>query len=772
MGNDQDNKHNQKLQAVLLADSFQTTFQPISLDNDFPKMLCPLNNVTMIDYAIEYLSGAGVEELYIFCASGSDAIEDHIQKKSFSKSSSSMQIKCVRDASVTDAGSALRELYNKNLIQSDPFILMSGDVVTNADIGPAMEEHKARHKKDNSAIMTALLKRVGGWNATATGSSGGINAKVSSLQSLNEDLTVALAPPPSSSLDTHSRVFLYDTNPNSTTTQLPTSFFTTTSSIELFNDLIDCGIYICSPDVLAKFSDEWDYLDIKTFISNSVAEEEEGLQTKIYAKQLSSSEYAARIRDFRSYHAVSNDLLKRWCYPIVPDNLPSGYEKIYRYGVERHMMYVEQKGKTKVGKCVTLKGPGMVGSHTKIKDSCVVTSTVVGNDCFIGENVTLENCHLWDGVQVEDGASVTESILCHGCVVKRGAVIAKGCIIGQACIIGENVVLPAFTRITNNVDEDEDDAFQDEEDDDDDDNNNSALVSDHDVVGTDGVGRVWTPSDDDGDFDSEDDNDNQGTNNKTEQMKTQSIGYDATNLLRKRLKNQIEDDNLLDVNGLDDRKDDYDDSHGNLMSNVDEDGMLIYGRQADVDVVRDLKQMCLEFTFSSSIQNLSMEMKAFKFSQNATFSDCVTGAIFAILERLKVTSDTTTAAFIHSFMRELGKWKEALVIFLVDKTGNTEEISIINAIETAAVSGGVIGSAISKETAFRLMLQALYNDDLISDEAVLSWAEVRRNDDEDSAIGMLFNQKSTQEFVDWVGEDSSSSSSDEDGSDGSDSDDD
>ncbi len=124
---------------------------------------------------------------------------------------------------------------------------------------------------------------------------------------------------------------------------------------------------------MARFSDEFDYLDIGKFISNSVAEEEEGLQSKIYASILHNNEYAARLHDPRTYHAASRDLLKRWCYPMVPDNLPSGYDKVYRYEMQRHMMYVEQKGKSKIGRCAVLEGPGMIGSYSSIENKCTVS---------------------------------------------------------------------------------------------------------------------------------------------------------------------------------------------------------------------------------------------------------------------------------------------------------------------------------------------------------------------------------------------------------------
>ena len=65
--------------------------------------------------------------------------------------------------STPHTNSALRELDRRNVIKSDPFILMQGDVITNVDLRDAMEGHKVRRKKDNAAIMTVLLQEVGGW---------------------------------------------------------------------------------------------------------------------------------------------------------------------------------------------------------------------------------------------------------------------------------------------------------------------------------------------------------------------------------------------------------------------------------------------------------------------------------------------------------------------------------------------------------------------------------------------------------------------------------
>ena len=58
---DFDMKRDQKLQAILLADSFTKTFRPITWEK--PKVLLPLCNVPMIDLTLEFLSQNGVEEV-------------------------------------------------------------------------------------------------------------------------------------------------------------------------------------------------------------------------------------------------------------------------------------------------------------------------------------------------------------------------------------------------------------------------------------------------------------------------------------------------------------------------------------------------------------------------------------------------------------------------------------------------------------------------------------------------------------------------------------
>ena len=56
-------------------------------------------------------------------------------------------------------GDALRDLDAKNLLRSD-FVLVTGDVVSNLDLGKVLQAHKQRKQTDKNSIMTMVLKEA------------------------------------------------------------------------------------------------------------------------------------------------------------------------------------------------------------------------------------------------------------------------------------------------------------------------------------------------------------------------------------------------------------------------------------------------------------------------------------------------------------------------------------------------------------------------------------------------------------------------------------
>lgn len=46
---------------------------------------------------------------------------------------------------------------------------------------------------------------------------------------------------------------------------------------------------------------------------------EEILGSTIYFAELPAEQYAAKVSNWQTYQTVSNDIINRWVYPLVPD---------------------------------------------------------------------------------------------------------------------------------------------------------------------------------------------------------------------------------------------------------------------------------------------------------------------------------------------------------------------------------------------------------------------------------------------------------------------
>ncbi|CAN0204491.1 unnamed protein product, partial [Ectocarpus fasciculatus] len=125
----------QKLQAILLADSFNTNFRPIS--SDMPKVLCPLVNVPMIDYTMEFLARNDVKEVFVFCVSHAKQLEEYLQSSTWA---AHMEVRIITSNNCLSAGDALRDIDQRGVVRSDPFVLVSGDVVSNIDLKSVIKQ--------------------------------------------------------------------------------------------------------------------------------------------------------------------------------------------------------------------------------------------------------------------------------------------------------------------------------------------------------------------------------------------------------------------------------------------------------------------------------------------------------------------------------------------------------------------------------------------------------------------------------------------------------
>lgn len=425
------------LSAILLADSFTQTFLPVTLEK--PKMLLPLVNIPMMEYTLEWLAASEVEEVYVVCCAHAEQIEAHLSVSKWSQQKS-MKLHVVISTSCLSAGEALRLMDQKDMIKSD-FVLVGGDVIANLDLKAIIAAHKQRRIKDRHAIMTMVMQSSR-------------NNKHKSWAG-EAEILVALDPVSNRLL----RIENLDSSKQRRHLTLDAQNFSERDAISLRTDLLDAHIYICGPEVLMLFSDNFDYQNVEhDFISGVLSEEELGNTMHVHEVK---SGFACQIRNLRSYDAISRAILQRWSFPLVVDSgllHPAASETTYSY--KRQNRYREDH--VKLARSATLGRDSAIGSGSSLDEGSQVTCSVIGRNCHIGKGVQIKGCYIGDYVTVQDAAQLTSAMVCEGAVIMRNAKLQPGSIVSFKAVIGEGHEVPAHTRIslcqrshhqTNSIDE-------------------------------------------------------------------------------------------------------------------------------------------------------------------------------------------------------------------------------------------------------------------------------------------------------------------------------
>lgn len=310
----------------------------------------------------------------------------------------------------------MRDLDGKHLITGD-FIVVSGDVISNLPIEGALAQHRKRRESDKNAIMTMVLREAGLNHRTKSSS-------VSPVFVIDPTKDRCLH---YEEIDHHN----HDEQP--ARLNIDSELILSNLELDIRQDLIDCSIDICTPDVLSLWSDSFDYQSPRKHYLHGVLKDYE-LNGKTLHTYIIKDHYAARVRNLKAYDAISKDILARWTYPLCPDtNLLPGHS----YDLRKGSLY-QEKGVTLARSCVIGRRT-VIGKGTSIGDRTEIKNTVLGRNCKVGRNVKLEGAYIWDNVVIGDGVDV------------RGAIIADGVVLGNNCTVAAGALLSYGVKITDGI---------------------------------------------------------------------------------------------------------------------------------------------------------------------------------------------------------------------------------------------------------------------------------------------------------------------------------
>jgi NDP-sugar pyrophosphorylase family protein len=363
-----------------------------------------------------------VEEVFVYCGSHRDQVEDYISRSKWvSRSSPFAKLELIQSTS-NSIGDAMRDLDSRSLLVGD-FLLVYGDMVSNLPLESALAAHRARRAKDKNAIMTMVLRAAGTTHRTKA-------------QGTNPVFVID---------PSKDRCLHFEQMPNRDQTHflsIDAELLSSNQELDIRQDLIDTGIDICTPEVLALWSDNFDFQAPRKGFLHSVLKDYE-LNGKTIHTHIVTDHYAARVRNLHTYDAVSKDITSRWAYPLCPDsNLLQGQS----FRLHKGNIYKEE-GVILARDCV-INSKTVIGRGTSVGDGSVISNSIIGRNCTIGRGVTIDGAYIWDHASIGDGCTVKKAIIANEASLGKKCIVEPGALISYGVGIGEGVTIRGTHRIT------------------------------------------------------------------------------------------------------------------------------------------------------------------------------------------------------------------------------------------------------------------------------------------------------------------------------------
>ena len=146
------------IQAVVIADSFDSKFGPLTASKPrvsrilgsvehicftFSAFQCllPLGDRPILSYTLEQLKISGVQECYVYCTSFAQAVKSFLNEWVADQGANVLTIHPITNEECHSFGDAMRDLDAKGVLRQD-FILTFGDCIGNVNLAPVLQAHK------------------------------------------------------------------------------------------------------------------------------------------------------------------------------------------------------------------------------------------------------------------------------------------------------------------------------------------------------------------------------------------------------------------------------------------------------------------------------------------------------------------------------------------------------------------------------------------------------------------------------------------------------
>lgn len=392
--------------AVIIGETFTSLLDPLTLDT--PCLLLPICGIPIIELILNSLSS--IKEVFICINRYKTEIENYLKK--YHKQ---LSYKLIYSQDFKNVGDCLRQIKQDNDISSD-FILIRGLVIINSDIEELFNIHLKNKSRDNNCMITSVMKRYKTTNEIKT----------------NYDENILIYN------ENDKRIFQFEPTYNKTKVEIFKGIISKENRNNNFrerSDLFETGVDICSPKFLEQMTEKekFDLQSVKDTIGQILSDEI--YEDTFYLQELNEDSYCGLIRNVESYLKINFEILNRWAYPIVIDNIDMSNKLEINLKQLKLSLYSDKETnsenfrKAELFKEVAiLNKENIVGKESKLK-KCVLCKNVQ-----IGQKCELDNCIIFPGTIVENDVIIKNSIIGKDCQIKSGIKIISS-------ILGTNIAL-------------------------------------------------------------------------------------------------------------------------------------------------------------------------------------------------------------------------------------------------------------------------------------------------------------------------------------------
>lgn len=315
----------------------------------------------------------------------------------------------------------MRDLDQKQKITGD-FICVYGDVVANISMEAVLSAHRARREKSKKAIMTMVLREAGDLHRTKS-----------------HHMRPVFVIDPEAERCVHYEQLRPKQTPR---LDIADEILKEHVEVEVREDLIDCGIDVCTPEVLAQYTDNFDWQMPRRGFLYGILKDYETNQLTIHT-HITSHGYAARVKNLQAYDAVSRDVVSRWTYPLCPDvNMITDQS----YRLETGNIYKEDG--VVLARSSVVGRKSVLGRATSIGDGSTISNSVIGRRCVIGKRVRIYGAYIWDDARIGDDTVVDKAIIANEASVGRRCHVQAGALVSFGVSIADETTVKGNSRIT------------------------------------------------------------------------------------------------------------------------------------------------------------------------------------------------------------------------------------------------------------------------------------------------------------------------------------